>query len=509
VNDGQVDVLVVGGGAAGLSVATGLASARRVLLVDAGDGSTRWAQGGIAAAFAHHDDPLDHAADTRVAGDGLCDARALDSLVEEGPQCLADLVALGARFDRAPDGRLAGTLEGGHRTRRIVHAGGDATGAEVARVLGRAADAAGVRRVRGHVKALSLGLGPLGRQVTGGLVVVGDRLVPVRARAVVLATGGIGHAYATTTNPVGVDGAGIALALLAGASLVDVEFVQFHPTALYTGRPDGQQPLVSEAVRGEGAVLRDDAGRRLMHGRHPLADLAPRDVVAREVHQETTRSGRPHVWLDATGVPRVTERFPGIAASCAAHGFDLASEPVPVAPAAHFLCGGVATDRWGATDVAGLYAVGEVAGTGVHGANRLASNSLLEALVFGRRVASRLVLDLPADATYDDGIAELVPDRAAEVAARAALTTHAGVLRDAAGLAEAERLLGSWPMSDPTWLVASSVVAAAAARRETRGCHTRSDHPLRDDGWRRRVRVRLDESGQPRVTVSDPLARAA
>ncbi len=507
----DVDVLVVGAGVAGLSVALGLAGARRVLLVDGGDGSTPWAQGGIAAAYGAHDDPADHAADTRAAGDGLCDPRSLDCLVEEGPQRLADLVAAGARFDRAPDGRLAGTLEGGHRRRRIVHAGGDATGAEVARVLREAADAAGIGRVHGaRLRALTLGLGPAGRQVTGGHLTVGDDLLRVNARAVVIATGGIGHAYAATTNPPGVDGAGIALALLAGATVVDMEFVQFHPTALYTGRQAGQVPLVSEAVRGEGAVLLGDSGRPLMRGRHRLADLAPRDVVAREVHREMTRSGRPHVWLDATAVPGVAERFPGVAAACAAHGVDLAAEPVPVLPAAHFLCGGIATDRWGATDLPGLYAVGEAAATGVHGANRLASNSLLEGLVFGRRVGSRLVLDLPAEAAYDEEVVALRRDRRAEATARAALTTHAGVVRDAGGLAGAERLLGSrCAPADPTWLVASSVVAAAAARQETRGCHTRSDHPVRDETWRRRVRVRLDETGLPRVTLSEPLARAA
>ncbi len=510
MNERSVDVLVVGAGVAGLSVALGLAAARRVLVVEGGEGSTRWAQGGIAAAFGAQDDPVDHATDTHVAGAGLCEPRALDCMVEEGPQRLAELVSAGARFDHGEDGRLARTLEGGHRTRRVVHAGGDATGAEVARVLQAAAETAGVRRLRGAVvRALTIGLGPAGRQVTGARVAVGGELLDVRARAVVLATGGIGHTYATTTNPPAVDGSGLALALLAGATLVDMEFVQFHPTALYTGQAAGQLPLVSEAVRGEGAVLRDEAGRRLMAGRHLLADLAPRDVVAREIHRELTRSGRPHLWLDATGVPGVAERFPGVAAACAALGVDLRRDLVPVVPAEHFLCGGVATDRWGATDVAGLYAVGEVAATGVHGANRLASNSLLEAMVFGRRVASRLVLEPPCRATGEQPGAAVEPDPATAAVARAALSARAGVVRDAAGLAAAQQALAPHRGTDPTWLVATSVVASASLRRETRGCHTRSDHPARDAGWARRVRVRLDDEGVPRATATESVERAA
>jgi L-aspartate oxidase len=506
----EVDVLVVGAGVAGLSVALGLTAARRVLVVDSGDGSTRWAQGGIAAAIGAHDDPVDHATDTHVAGGGLCESRALDCMVEEGPGRLADLVASGARFDRTSDGRLARTLEGGHRMRRVVHAGGDATGAEVARVLEATAEAAGVRRLRGGaVRALTVGSGPAGRQITGARLAVAGEAVDVRARAVVLATGGAGHVYATTTNPPGVDGSGLALALRAGATLADMEFVQFHPTALHTGRLAGQLPLLSEAVRGEGAVLRDETRRRFMLGRHPLADLAPRDVVAREIHREMVRSGRSHVWLDATDVPDVTQRFPGVTASCAAHGYDLRTEPVPVVPAEHFLCGGVATDRWGATDVPGLFAVGEVAATGVHGANRLASNSLLEALVFGRRVATRLVLELPAQARREEGSVDVEPVADTATTARAALSAHAGVVRDAAGLEQAARMLAPHRGTDPTWLVAASVVAAAAARRETRGCHTRSDYPGRDERWTRRVHIRLDDGGVPRATAAKPLARVA
>ena len=284
-----------------------------------------------------------------------------------------------------------------------MHAGGDATGAEVHRVLSGALPE--VERVAGAAVALTTALGPRGRQVTGAVVRTADGDVLVRSRATVLATGGLGHAYARTTNPEGVDGSGLALALSAGATLTDLEFVQFHPTALATGATRGRLPLVSEAVRGEGAVLRDHEGRRFMVGRHPLADLAPRDVVAREITRVAAAADAPYVWLDARPLgASLAHRFPTFVQSCAGLGLDPAVDLVPVTPAEHYLCGGVATDRWGATDLPGLYAVGEVAATGVHGANRLASNSLLEGLVFGQRLADRLVnlmvegFDSPVDA---------------------------------------------------------------------------------------------------------------
>ena len=505
----DVDVLVIGSGVAGLSTALGLAGSRRVLVVDGGAGSTEWAQGGIAAAFRSDDDPDEHAADTDEAGAHLCDGRALRCLVEEGPTRLAELITAGAVFDRTADGRLATTLEGGHHRHRVVHSGGDATGAEVARVLGAAARHASIDWRRGTpVTALTLAAG---RQVTGAVLDTPAGAQVVRARATVLACGGIGHAYPASTNPAAVTGDGLALALLAGATLTDVEFVQFHPTALYTGAASGQLPLVTEAVRGEGAVLLDHRHRRFMDGRHPLADLAPRDVVARQIHQVMTDSGRPHVWLDARAVPCFAHRFPTVTAGCVAIGVDPQHDLIPVAPAEHFLCGGVATDRWGATDVPGLCAVGEVAATGVHGANRLASNSLLEGLVYGRRLAARLTLELP-DAPASTAVDEVVtlqrPGRSTDLA-REQVGRHAGLVRDGAGLRAAIAALDQARSSESAWLVARSVLAAAAMRQESRGCHFRADHPQRNDWWRRRVTVRLDADGVPRAATADAGERAA
>jgi L-aspartate oxidase len=500
----QTDVLVVGSGVAGLSVALGLAGARSVLVVDAGPGSTAWAQGGIAAAVEPDDDPDRHAADTAAAGAGLCDPPALARLVEESPVRLAELIAVGAGFDRDAGGRLATALEGGHSRRRVVHAGGDATGAEVSRALAAAAVRASIPWRRG-TPVTALTVAP-GGQVTGAVLATPAGPQTVRARATVLATGGIGHAYPASTNPPGVTGAGLALALLAGATLADVEFVQFHPTALWAGASRGQLPLVSEAVRGEGAVLLDTRHRRFMAGRHPLADLAPRDVVARAVVE--AMGDRSHVWLDARAVPGFATRFPTVTAACRAIGVDPALDLVPVAPAEHFLCGGVATDGWGATDVPGLYAVGEAAATGVHGANRLASNSLAEGLVYGRRLAARLLLDLPAPATGAQPRALAAPG-AATALARAQLGAAGGVVRDAAGLTAGLAALDAVRCTEPAWLVARAVLAAAAARQESRGCHFRADHPAPADWWRRRVAVRLDAGGVPRASVTGGERRAA
>jgi L-aspartate oxidase len=411
----EVDVLVVGSGIAGLSAALAAPAGRPVLLATKdrlGHSVTRYAQGGIAAVL----DPADslvepgdsvaeHVADTLAAGAGLCDPLAVASLVEEGGQAIADLHARGVRFDRdpaGPAGELARTREGGHSRSRVVHAGGDATGAELERALTEAVRAAPGLRCAEHAFLVDLVTGA-GR-VVGALLWHGGGLRLVRAGAVVLATGGAGQLYADTTNPPLSTGDGMAAALRAGAVLADLEFVQFHPTALHVGGdpdppgdhpggpPDPPRPLISEAMRGEGAVLRDGDGAPVMAGVHPLGDLAPRDVVARAMAARMAALGAAHLWLDATGIPaaRLERRFPTILARCRAAGIEPTRQPIPVSPAAHYLMGGVLTDLDGRTSLPGLFAVGEAACTGVHGANRLASNSLLEGVVFAARIGRAL-----------------------------------------------------------------------------------------------------------------------
>jgi L-aspartate oxidase len=400
------DVVVVGSGVAGLTAALHAARAGSVLLITkvlVDDGSTRWAQGGVAAAVGLDDSPEDHLQDTLEAGVGLCDVDAVRVLCQEGPARLHELIALGAAFDRDASGQLALTREGGHHRNRIVHAGGDATGAEVQRALVAAVRADPRIRLVEHALVLDLLRTSDGRAAGITLHVLGegteDGVGSVLARAVVLATGGMGQVYASTTNPAVSTGDGVALALRAGAAVADLEFVQFHPTALWLGSgATGQQPLISEAVRGEGAFLVDADGRRVISTEdHPLADLAPRDVVAKAIHRRMLTSDADHVFLDARhlGEDLLLQRFPTIVERCRDAGIDPVTDLVPVVPAAHYASGGVRTDLHGRTDLAGLYACGEVAYTGVHGANRLASNSLLEGLVFAGRIGVDLERSLP------------------------------------------------------------------------------------------------------------------
>ena len=406
----EVDVLVVGSGVAGLSAALAVPPGRSVLLATKGrlgHSATRYAQGGIAAVLdlggsgglmersgsppedRVSDSVAEHVADTLAAGAGLCDPVAVRTLVCEGGQAIADLLARGVRFDRdGLGGELARTREGGHSRSRVVHAGGDATGAELERALTEAARADPAVRSAEHTFLVDLVTAD--GQVVGALLWSDGRPRLVRAGAVVLASGGAGQLFADTTNPPLSTGDGIAAALRAGAVLADLEFVQFHPTALHIeGDP---RPLISEAMRGEGAVLRDGDGSPVMAGVHPLGDLAPRDVVTRAVAARMAATGARHLWLDATSIPaeQLEHRFPTILARCRAAGIDPTRQPIPVSPAAHYLMGGVLTDLDGRTSLPGLFAVGEAACTGVHGANRLASNSLLEGVVFAARIGHAL-----------------------------------------------------------------------------------------------------------------------
>ena len=501
------DVLVVGSGVAGLTAALHLREqglhVTVVTKVNIDDGSTRWAQGGIAAVLGPLDTPEAHAVDTEIAGVGLCDPAAVRVLVEEGPTRVRELMRLGAAFDRHPDGSLMLTREGGHRADRIVHAGGDATGAEVQRALQEAVRRDPWIRLVEHALVLDLLRAADGRACGITLHVLGegseDGVGALLARAVVLATGGMGQAYASTTNPSVSTGDGVALAMRAGATVTDVEFVQFHPTSsVSAGVTSVQRPLITEALRGEGAHLVDASGRRFMLGRHELAELAPRDVVAKGIHRVLLETGSDHVYLDARHLGRVflERRFPTIMASTRSAGVDPASELIPVAPAAHYASGGVRTDLHGRTSIPGLYACGEVACTGVHGANRLASNSLLEGLVFARRIADDIAGDLPpqGDPATPAGDAWAVdPEIRGDL--QRAMTRGAGVLRSADSLAATAAELtrlgqrrgrprnAAWEATNLV-TVASAVVASAYARRETRGCHWREDHPEADEEWR-------------------------
>jgi L-aspartate oxidase len=512
-------VLVVGSGIAGLTAALHLREAGLhvtvVTKVNIDDGSTRWAQGGIAAVLDPLDTPEAHAFDTEIAGVGLCDPAAVRVLVEEGPARIRELMRMGAEFDRNADGSLMLTREGGHRADRIVHAGGDATGAEVQRALHEAVRRDPWIRLVEHALVLDLLRAADGRACGITLHVLGegseDGVGAILARAVVLATGGMGQVFASTTNPAVSTGDGVALALRAGARVTDVEFVQFHPTSFMTaGLTSAQRPLISEALRGEGAHLVDEAGVRFMVGQHELAELAPRDVVAKGIHRVLRATGADHVYLDARhlGKAFLEQRFPTIVASTRGAGIDPATELIPVAPAAHYASGGVRTDLHGRTSIPGLYACGEVACTGVHGANRLASNSLLEGLVFSRRIADDIARELPPQA--DPAPAAGGPGWVAAPAIRGelqrAMTSGAGVLRSADSLAATAKELtrlgeqrgvprnAAWEATN-LLTVATALVASAVERRETRGCHWREDYPNAADEWRGHLLNAIDARG--------------
>ncbi|MDO5596818.1 MAG: L-aspartate oxidase [Acidaminococcus sp.] len=500
------DVLVIGSGAAGLQAAWSAAEAgRRVLVVvrdELADSNTAKAQGGIAAALGHDDDPRLHFHDTLVAGAGLTDETMAEIVVTEGPGAVLDLLHHGARFDRNPDGTLALGREGCHSRNRIVHANGDSTGAEVSRALREITGKESRIKSLEHCYVTDL----LVKQGTcyGVMALHEGNMVHLKAHDVVIATGGVGRLFAHTTNPEGATGSGIALAYRAGVELMDMEFVQFHPTAL--ALPGHPSFLVSEAVRGAGALLYNIRGERFMPGYHPMKELAPRDVVARAIATEMKHCDSDHVLLDATVIDRVEQKFPMIYKTLKEYGLDMKSERIPIAPAAHYMMGGIHTDAWGRTNIQHLYACGEAACTGLQGANRLASNSLLEGLVFGRRTAQAICNERQPEAgeglEWRSALAACTttPEQWARdrKAAQERMSWQLGIARDQEDIQEARNLFAARMASyeketaatyelldlKSQLLVSWLIAGAALERQESRGAHYRLDYPKPRECWR-------------------------
>ena len=505
-----VDFVIVGGGVAGLRAAIGLAPRGRALVLTKAapaESNTGYAQGGIAAAMGDDDNPALHASDTIRAGDGLCDEEAVRVLVENGPAYVSELIGWGAKFDLDAQGRLALGREAAHSVRRVLHSG-DATGREIGRVLWD--------RVRELKSVDTIDHALVTEVIVDAGLACGVRYFDadgrgheVRSRATLLATGGAGQVFSETTNPGVATGDGIALGFDAGARVADLEFVQFHPTAL--NRAGAPRFLISEALRGEGARLINARGEAFMPRYHPDGDLAPRDVVARSIVREADASnGQVFLTLAHLDPAFVLQRFPTIAAMCAQTGLDLARDPIPVGPAAHYIMGGVDTDEWGRTSVPGLYAAGEAACTGLHGANRLASNSLLEGLVFGARAAEAMTGAPQAAALKRDRVAapdardasspqpspSPQPPASGPESVRTLMWRSVGLFRTREGLAAAVDTLeraavSASPSTADGWrdrnlLTVARLIARAALRREeSRGGHFRADFPERDDArWR-------------------------
>lgn len=512
------DVVIVGGGLAGLFCALKL-SPRPVTVISAaplGEGaSSAWAQGGIAAAVAEGDSAEAHAADTIAVGGGIVDETVALGLAREAGARIHDLLQYGVPFDRDLEGRLAVGREAAHSARRIVHVQGDMAGkAIIAALIDAVRKTPSIKVIEGYVAEALL---------TAGDAVTGVQLrkaadatskpITIATSAIVLATGGIGHLYAVTTNPVEASGLGLAIAARAGVVIADPEFVQFHPTAIMVGRDPA--PLATEALRGEGATLINNSGERFMLALNPLAELAPRDIVARGVFAEIA-AGRG-AYLDATQAlgARFVEKFPTVYASCMTAGIDPAKQPIPIAPAAHYHMGGIAVDQHGRTSLKGLWAGGEVSSTGAHGANRLASNSLLEAVVYAARIAddidgnafpapAQLLIETPTPRNC--AMPPLV-----ETNLRAMMSSHVGVVRDGSHLVEAiqafaaiERNTGNIALRNMA-TTALIVAVSAWARRESRGAHDRSDFPAEDPAQKHRTMTTLAAARKIAASMTDDL----
>jgi L-aspartate oxidase len=489
----RADAVIVGGGLAGLWAALHLPSEWEVIVVDKGRGadlgSSPWAQGGMAVAVGADDSPERHAADTYRAGAGMCREDAVQALVDEAREALDELVLLGCAFDRAEDGSFDLNREGGQSVARSVHAA-DATGREIMRVVvGEARKRA--QRIVGVATRVLVDDG----RCAGVRVATDQGELDVIGRATLLAVGGCGALYEQTTNPDTATGDGVALAYEAGAEVADCEFVQFHPTALAAGGI--RRVLLTEALRGDGAIVVDPSGKRFLLDVHPDGELAPRDVVARAIAEV----GEAYLDARPIGASELRVRFPNVTEAVADAGFDLTAQPVPIAPAAHYFLGGVATDVWGRTTMPGLFAAGECAATGVHGANRMAGNSLTEAVVFGKRAAMTMTEDAATTAVpvVDEDEPPAVRAIGADDRARLrhAMTSGAGLVRTKASLEQACRVLDDLAASSGAVRMAAVagglICRSALVREESRGVHFRSDHPERDGAWDgRHVTLRRD-----------------